>query len=57
MVNFLLSFSKNLFKIKMKGKIGDVEVRPVVVDSSGQPMTDIIVYGGSKVKVSADNWI
>jgi hypothetical protein len=45
---------KTLFKIKMKGKIGDVEVRPIVVDSSGQPMTDIIVYGGSKVKVSAD---
>jgi len=45
---------KTLFKIKMKGKIGDVEVRPVVVDSSGQPITDTIVYGGSKVKVSAD---
>ena len=45
---------KTLFKIKMKGKIGDVEVRPIVVDSSGQPMTDTIVYGGSKVKVSAD---
>ena len=45
---------KTLFKIKMKGKIGDVEIRPVVVDSSGQPMTDMIVYGGSKVKVSAD---
>ena len=45
---------KTLFKIKMKGKIGDVEIRPVVIDSSGQPMTDIVVYGGSKVKVSAD---
>ena len=45
---------KTLFKIKMKGKIGDVEIRPVVIDSSGQPMTDMIVYGGSKVKVSAD---
>lgn len=45
---------KTLFKIKMKGKIGDVEIRPIVVDSSGQPMTDTIVYGGSKVKVSAD---
>lgn len=45
---------KTLFKIKMKGKIGDVEIRPVVIDSSGQPMTDMLVYGGSKVKVSAD---
>ena len=45
---------KTLFKIKMKGKIGDIEIRPVVIDSSGQPMTDIVVYGGSKVKVSAD---
>ena len=45
---------KTLFKIKMKGKIGDVEIRPVVIDSSGQPMTDMVVYGGSKVKVSAD---
>ena len=47
------------FKIKMKGKIGDVEVRPVVVDSKGNPLIDaqgerVLVYGGSKVKVSAD---
>jgi len=48
-----------MFKIKQNGVIGDKPFRPQLVDSEGTPMVDkngdnIVVYGGSKVKVAFD---
>tara|TARA_Y100001937_G_C7110494_1_gene327284 strand:+ start:310 stop:906 length:597 start_codon:yes stop_codon:yes gene_type:complete len=46
--------NKVLFKIKTKAKIGDVAIRPHVVDAKGQPIINTDIFGGSEVKVSAD---
>lgn len=46
--------NKVLFKIKSKAKIGNNEVRPIVVDAKGKPIVETDIYGGSEVKVSAD---
>ena len=57
--NSVVPQGKVMFKIKQNGVIGDKPFRPHLVDAEGTPIVDkngdnIVVYGGSKVKVAFD---